>query len=100
MKLPTRLSAALGVAITGLIALAQETTIPHTAKQATIIIGGFVLAWLVHPAETGSLPTPAASATAGVPPFDLPPIKPAGLSAHEIDVKAAQEARDIGGSLP
>ncbi len=59
IQLPTRLSTALGVALTGLIALAQESHISHEAKMVCVIIGGFVLAWVVHPGEGGTPEIPA-----------------------------------------
>lgn len=53
IHLPTRLAAALGVAITGLMAAVQETHASHPLKLATVAVGGLVLAWLVHPDEGG-----------------------------------------------
>ena len=68
VKLPTRLSGALGVALTGLIAVAQETHWSHEDKQAVVIVGGLVLAWLVHPGEGG-----VTSSSTSSPPTPTPP---------------------------
>lgn len=52
MKLPAKLSAALAVAITAAIALAQEIQMPHVWHQVVVIVGGLVLALLPNPAQT------------------------------------------------
>jgi hypothetical protein len=73
ITLPTRLSTALGLAITSLIALAQETHWSHELKQTIVIAGGLVLAWLVHPGEAG---IPAPTWVEGVPGANATPDPP------------------------
>lgn len=74
MKLPSRLSIALGTAITGLLAVIQELDVSHPIKQVSLIVGGLVLALVVHPGESGTL----SSSSEGTPPFTLgAPIPPA-----------------------
>jgi hypothetical protein len=77
MKLPTRLSLALGTAITGLLAVSGELSMSHPAHQIVIIIGGLALAFLVHPGEGGVPADPPTPAPA--PPYTLstPVITPA-----------------------
>jgi hypothetical protein len=72
MKLPTRLSVALGTAITAAIALAQETDWTHPVKQGIIIIGGLILALIVHPGESGVITT-TPTVAAAAPTQPLPP---------------------------
>jgi len=53
--LPTRLAVALGTTLTALIALSQEVKLSHPVHQAIIIVGGLLLAFMVHPGESGTV---------------------------------------------
>jgi uncharacterized membrane protein YphA (DoxX/SURF4 family) len=73
LQLPTRMAASLGVAITALITLAQETHWSHEVKQGVIIAGGLLLAWVVHPTEGGVQAPETARKPEGATPAQPPP---------------------------
>lgn len=52
MKLPSRLSIALGTLVTGLIALSLEVQMSHTLHVVCGLVGAFVL-FMIHPDEGG-----------------------------------------------
>lgn len=81
MKLPSRLSLALGTLTTGLIALSLEVQMSHPLHVAAGLVGAFVL-FLIHPEERGAVPSSPA------PPWS----PPAGLTRQQVDQLAAQQA--------
>lgn len=73
MKLPSRLSLALGMLITGALAISQEVTLDHPVKMAIALAAG-VLLFLLHPEERGvisaheELPPPPPNVLSSTPP--------------------------------
>ena len=67
MKLPTRLSIALGTLLTGVGALTLEVQMSPVAHRLSLLALAFVL-YLVHPGEGGILPSANATAT---PPYEV-----------------------------
>jgi hypothetical protein len=78
MKLPSKLAGSLGVAITSLLVLAQETHWSHEVKQAVIIAGGLLLAWFVHPQE-GAAPEVITRPPTAAKPDGVAPAPPPGI---------------------
>lgn len=82
MKLPSRLSLALGTLVTGLIALSLEVQMSHPLHVASGLVGAVVL-FLIHPGEAGvAAPAPA-------PPWTLPVSQ---LTRQQVNQLAAQQA--------
>jgi hypothetical protein len=57
MKLPSRLSIALGTLTAGLIALSLEVQMSHPLHVASGLVGAFVL-FMIHPQESGVIEPP------------------------------------------
>lgn len=70
MKLPSRLSLALGTLVTGLVALSLEVQMSHPLHVASGLVGAFVL-FLIHP-EDGAASAPQIPASV----LDETPPKP------------------------
>jgi hypothetical protein len=68
MQLPTRLSIALGTLFLGLMAVSQELTMTTPMHRVCVLVIGFLLAFFVHPGESGSTEPVAPSREAAIRP--------------------------------
>lgn len=82
MKLPSRLSIALGTLVSGLIYLSLEVQMSHPLHVVCGLLGAFVL-FLIHPGEAGVQAVPPA------PPWNIPVEQ---LNRQQVDQLAAQQA--------
>lgn len=78
MKLPSRLSIALGTLITGGLAISQEVKLDHPVRMAIALACG-VLLFLLHPEERGVVPTRPESAVTPDGATPAPAQPPAGI---------------------
>jgi hypothetical protein len=79
VKLPSRLSIALGTLVAGLVALSLEVSMSHPLHVVCGLVGAFVL-FLIHPAEAGTIaPAAARPESARAPDGATPATAPPGL---------------------